>query len=78
MLDQLKADQSPQYGSYQLETLRQHTNAYSLFNDVSLQIKAETDINIVREIALYYLDNICSEMPDTMARKISKNISGGI
>ena len=61
---------------YELKELPQYRNAYQLYNDIAMAIKCESDLATVREIALYYLDTICQEMPDIMAHRISQRILG--
>lgn len=65
-----------EYVEYEPRELPQYFNAYRLYSDVALAIKCESDLATVREIALYYLDIICQEMPDTMAHRISQRILG--
>ena len=61
---------------YEPKELPQYRNAYQLYSDISMAIKCESDLATVREIALYYLDTICQEMPDIMAHRISQRILG--
>jgi hypothetical protein len=83
LLAGLKSDQTynnppltNEYVDYEPQELTQYRNAYQLYTDISMAIKCESDLATVREIALYYLDTICQEMPDIMAHRISQRILG--
>jgi len=65
-----------EYVDYEPQELTQYRNAYQLYSDISMAIKCESDLATVREIALYYLDTICQEMPDIMAHRVSQRILG--
>ena len=65
-----------EYVDYEPQELTQYRNAYQLYSDISMAIKCESDPAALREIALYYLDTICQEMPDIMAHRISQRILG--
>jgi hypothetical protein len=45
-------------------------NSHTLYQEAANKITAEQDINIVREIALYYLCQCCSVMPDHAATMV--------
>ncbi len=65
-----------EYVEYNPIELPQYQNAYQLYSNIAVQIKCESDLSTVREIALYYLDIICQEMPDSMSQRISERILG--
>jgi len=78
LLSQIKSDQMPidEY-EYDIDPENPGTyNSHTLFQEASAQIIAEQDINIVREIALNYLDAMCTSIPDFAATKIYLKMKG--
>jgi 2-C-methyl-D-erythritol 4-phosphate cytidylyltransferase len=51
-------------------------NSHSLYQEAHAKITAEQDIKLVREIALDYIDSICSTLPDNVATEISRQMNG--
>jgi hypothetical protein len=51
-------------------------NSHELYQEAATKITAEQDINIVREIALYYLGCCCSVMPDHAATMVFERMQG--
>lgn len=51
-------------------------NSHSLYQEAERKITATNDINIVKEIALEYIDSICSTLPDNVATEISRQMNG--
>ena len=51
-------------------------NSHELYQEAANKITAEQDIKIVREIALYYLNNMCSVMPDHAATIVFERMEG--
>jgi hypothetical protein len=51
-------------------------NSHVLYQEAATKITAEQDINLVREIALYYLNCCCSVMPDHVATMVFEQIEG--
>ena len=51
-------------------------NSHVLYQEAATKITAEQDINLVREIALYYLNCCCSVMPDHAATMVFEQMEG--
>jgi hypothetical protein len=51
-------------------------NSHSLYQEAHAKITAEQDVKLVREIALDYIDSICSTLPDNVATEISRQMNG--
>ncbi len=69
-------DDSDEQEYVEFEELKTFQNSHALYGDISAKIKAESNIDQVKQISLDYLHYICSEMSDSMARKVSKRILG--
>jgi len=52
------------------------SNSLHLYNYIIQEIKFESDINKVKEIALYYFDQILEECPDAVASMIHQKLLG--
>ena len=78
LLARIKGDQIPEsFEDYGLDPDNPGTyNSHTLFQEASAKITAEQDINIVREIALNYLDVMCSATPDFAATAIYLKMRG--
>jgi hypothetical protein len=51
-------------------------NSHTLYQEAANKITAEADINIVKEIALYYLNCMCAVMPDHAATMVFDQMDG--
>jgi hypothetical protein len=51
-------------------------NSHVLYQEAATKIVAEQDINLVREIAMYYLNCCCSVMSDHAATMVFEQIEG--
>lgn len=51
-------------------------NSHNLYQEAHAKITAEQDINLVREIALDYIDSMCSVLPDNISTAISQQMNG--
>lgn len=79
LLDQIKhTDQNDYDGDYDLpspDTAGVY-NSHTLYQEAANKITAEQDIKLVKEIALYYLSNMCSVMPDHAATMVFARMEG--
>jgi hypothetical protein len=76
LLNQIKSDQMP-LDEYDIDPENLGTfNSHTLFQEASAKIIAEQDINLVREIALDYLNAMCSAIPDFVSTKIYLKMHG--
>jgi hypothetical protein len=77
-INQLKNDSEHDHdGDYESPPDRdKFYNSHELYQEVANKITAEQDIKIVREIALYYLDTMCSVMPDHAATIVFERMQG--
>jgi hypothetical protein len=76
LLAQIKSDRMPE-ADYDLDPTRPGTfNSHTLYQEAESKITAEQDINLVREIALDYLNAMCSAIPDFASTKIYLKMHG--
>ena len=74
LLNQIKGSENLNYEP-ELNPSRVY-NSHVLYQEAATKIVAEQDINIVREIALYYLGCCCSVMPDQAAAMVFERMEG--
>ena len=76
LLAQIKSDRMPE-ADYDLDPTRPGTyNSHTLYQEAAAKITAKQDINLVREIALNYLDVMCSATPDFAATAMYLQMRG--
>jgi hypothetical protein len=76
LLAQIKSDQMP-LDEYDIDPENPGTfNSHTLYQEAEAKITAEQDINLVREIALDYLNAMCSAIPDFASTKIYLKMHG--
>jgi len=82
LLNQIKSSSSrdPNSAAFEnyepeLDSFRVY-NSHVLYQEAAIKIVAEQDINLVREIALYYLNCCCSVMSDHAATMVFEQMEG--